>query len=65
LASALRALDERVAVGEKLRDKAIESQHTKSVGWWQRRIDETRREADTIRESIIRLARLVDEKAGD
>ena len=65
LASALRALDERIAVAEKLRDGAIESQHTRSVAWWQRRIDETRREADIIRESILRMEQVASEKAGD
>jgi two-component system, chemotaxis family, protein-glutamate methylesterase/glutaminase len=65
LASALRALDERVAVAEKLRDKAIESQHKKSISWWQRRIDETRREADIIRDSISRIERVAEEKADD
>ena len=65
LASALRALDERVAVAEKLRDKAMENQHTKSIAWWQRRIDETRREADIVRESIWRMEGVADEKAGD
>jgi two-component system chemotaxis response regulator CheB len=65
LGSALRALDERIAVAEKLRDKAIESQHTNSVVWWQRRIDETRREADIIRESIMRMEQVAGENTGD
>jgi two-component system, chemotaxis family, protein-glutamate methylesterase/glutaminase len=64
LASALRALDERVAIAEKLRDRAIESQHTSSVALWQSRIDETRREADTIRESILRMEQVPSEDTG-
>jgi len=55
LASALRALDERVAIAEKLRDKAIADQHLRSVEWWQRRVDETQREAEIIREAILRM----------
>jgi two-component system chemotaxis response regulator CheB len=55
LASALRALDERVAIAEKLRDKAIADQHLRSVEWWQRRVVETQREAEIIREAILRM----------
>src|SRR6185312_14108522 len=55
LGSALRALDERVAIAEKLRDKAIANRHLTSVEWWQRRVDETQREAEIIRESIERM----------
>jgi two-component system chemotaxis response regulator CheB len=61
LASALRALDERVAIADKLRDKAIADQHTRSVEWWQRRVDETRREAEIIREAILRMERVTGE----
>ena len=64
LGSALRALDERVAVVEKLRDKAIENQHTRSIAWWQGRIDETQREADIIRLSILRMEGVADKKIG-
>jgi two-component system chemotaxis response regulator CheB len=65
LGSALRALDERVAIAEKLRDKAIENRHLKSVEWWQRRVDETQREAEIIRESIERMEQGAGEKVGD
>jgi two-component system chemotaxis response regulator CheB len=64
LGSALRALDERVAVVKKLRDKAIENQHTRSIAWWQGRIDETQREADIIRLSILRMEGVADKKIG-
>jgi two-component system chemotaxis response regulator CheB len=64
LAAALRALDERVALAEKLRDKAIESQHKLSVDLWQRRVEETQRDAEIIRESIMRRDRVSAEKAG-
>src|SRR5262249_24114931 len=64
LASALRALDGRIAAAEKLRGKAIESRHTRFGDWWQRRVDETQREADIIRESIVRMERVVTEKVG-
>lgn len=62
LGSALRALDERVAIAEKLRDKAIHDQHKRSVEWWQRRVDETQREADIIREAILRMERVAADK---
>jgi two-component system, chemotaxis family, protein-glutamate methylesterase/glutaminase len=55
LASALRALDERIAITQKLRDKAAESGHNNSVDWWQSRVDETEREAEIIRQSIMRM----------
>src|SRR5215831_12624902 len=62
LASALRALDERIAVTEKLRDTARQSKHERTAGWWQTRVDETRREAEIIRESIFRMERIASEK---
>jgi two-component system, chemotaxis family, protein-glutamate methylesterase/glutaminase len=58
LASALRALDERIAITQKLRDKAAESGHNNSVDWWQSRVDETEREAEIIRQSIMRMEEL-------
>lgn len=64
LGSALRALDERVAIGEKLRDKAIESRRTRSVAWWQQRIDETRCEAEIIRQSILQMEQVATDKTG-
>lgn len=62
LGSALRALDERVAIAEKLRDSAAANQHRKSVELWQHRVDEAQREADIIRESLINLERAAGEK---
>lgn len=65
LGSALRALDERIAITEKLRDKAIENQHHNSSEWWQRRLDEIEREAEVIRESIRRMEQVAVEKAAE
>jgi len=65
LASALRALDERVAVAEKLRDKAVEDKHNRSVEWWQHRVEEARGETEIIREAILRMERVAGEKVGD
>jgi two-component system chemotaxis response regulator CheB len=62
LATALRALDERIALATKLRDKASESGHTLSIEMWQRRLDETQCDADIIRESIMRRDRVRTEK---
>jgi two-component system chemotaxis response regulator CheB len=58
LGSALRALDERIAVTQKLRDKAVASGHTQSAEWWTRSIEENEREADLIRASIVRMEEL-------
>jgi len=65
LGSALRALDERVAVAEKLRDRAIASHHKRSIALWQSRVDETRREANIIRESILRMEQVPSENSGN
>ena len=65
LATALRALDERIAITEKLRDKAIDSHHKTSAEWWQRRRDETQREADIIRDSIRRMERMAADNVDD
>jgi two-component system chemotaxis response regulator CheB len=59
LASALRALDERVAVTQTLRDKAVASGHNKSAEWWTLRNGEVEHEAEVIRESILRIEELI------
>jgi len=45
--------------------KAIENHHHKSVEWRQRRVDETQREAENIRELIERMEQGAGEKVGD
>ncbi|HEY1506132.1 MAG TPA: chemotaxis protein CheB [Stellaceae bacterium] len=62
LGSALRALDERIAITEKLHAKAADLRHNNSAEWWQRRLDDTRREAEVIREAIMRMERIGTEK---
>lgn len=55
LASALRTLDERIAITAQLRDKALAMGRKKSAAWWDKRIDEVTHEAEVIRASIARM----------
>jgi two-component system, chemotaxis family, protein-glutamate methylesterase/glutaminase len=55
LASALRALEERIAVAKKLHDQASDSGRIQSAKSWARKARELEGEADVIRTSIRRL----------
>jgi two-component system chemotaxis response regulator CheB len=58
LASALRALEERIAVAQKLHKQAADSGRIQSAESWSRKAREFEREADVIRTSIRRLDEL-------
>jgi two-component system chemotaxis response regulator CheB len=58
LASALRALEERVALARKLHGQAVDSGHRLLAQTWADRAREFEREMDTIRGSIRRMDRL-------
>jgi two-component system, chemotaxis family, protein-glutamate methylesterase/glutaminase len=63
LGSALRALEERVALTERLRKQASERGHNQSADVWTRRIEETEKETDALRKAIIRVDQLIDRAA--
>ena len=52
LAAALRALDERMALAQKLHKQAVDDGAQAMAELWSRRVGEYRREADVIRGSI-------------
>lgn len=58
LASALRALEERVALAQKLHDQAVESGHRLLAESWQQKAREFEREMNVIRDSIRRMDQL-------
>jgi two-component system, chemotaxis family, protein-glutamate methylesterase/glutaminase len=57
LATALRALNERVALLNKMRDEAGEKGRPNLVEWWSTQAHEFEREVDVIRDAIGRLER--------
>src|SRR5262245_28026943 len=63
LASALRALEERIALTEKLRWQASERGHNQSADLWARRIAEMERETDSLRKAIIRFDEVTERAA--
>jgi two-component system chemotaxis response regulator CheB len=63
LGSAIRALEERVALTEKLRKQASERGHNHSADVWSRKIEEIEKETDVLRETIIRLDEVIDRAA--
>src|SRR5262245_33326296 len=63
LASALRALEERIALTEKLRWHANDRGHNKSADIWTRRIEEIEKEADSLRRAIVRFDEVTERAA--
>lgn len=63
LGSALRALDEQVALTEKLRHEAAERGHQRVSAHWAQRKAETEREAGIIRAAIERADEIAPEAA--
>jgi two-component system chemotaxis response regulator CheB len=55
LASALRTLDERIALAEKLHKSANENGRVREAASWAEKAREFQREADVIRKSVKRL----------
>jgi two-component system, chemotaxis family, protein-glutamate methylesterase/glutaminase len=58
LASAQRALEERVAVARKLEKQAIDSGHRVLADTWAEKAREFQGEMDVIRDSILRMQRI-------
>jgi two-component system chemotaxis response regulator CheB len=54
LGSALRALEERTALIEKLRNQAVAQGHNQVAEHWTRKKEESEQETDVIRQAIIR-----------
>jgi two-component system, chemotaxis family, protein-glutamate methylesterase/glutaminase len=65
LASALRALDERVALVRKLAEQAAATGHNQLAESWARRRREFDHESDIINEAIQRLDRMVTKAAAE
>jgi len=65
LASALRALDERVALVRKLAEQASAAGHNQLAESWARRRREFDHESDIIDEAIQRLDRMVTKAAAE
>jgi two-component system, chemotaxis family, protein-glutamate methylesterase/glutaminase len=65
LASALRALDERSALADKLRSQAIRQGRTELAQIWAERQQDFTREAGTISEAIRRLDQVVVPRAAE
>jgi two-component system chemotaxis response regulator CheB len=63
LASALRALEERIALTEKLRWQASDRGHNQSADTWTRKIEEIEKEAGALRKTIIRIDELTNRAA--
>jgi two-component system chemotaxis response regulator CheB len=63
LGSALRALEERIAMTERLREHARQRGHNQSADAWSRRIQEIEKEADALRNAIIRIEEITDRAA--
>jgi len=60
LGSALRALEERIAMTERLRKQASDRGHNQSADIWMRRIEEIETEAEALRKAIIRVDEVLD-----
>jgi two-component system, chemotaxis family, protein-glutamate methylesterase/glutaminase len=63
LGSALRALEERIALTERLRKQASERGHNQSADIWTRRIEEIEKETDALRKAINRVDEVTDRAA--
>jgi two-component system chemotaxis response regulator CheB len=63
LGSALRALEERIAMTERLRAQASERGHNQSADTWGRKIEEIEKEADVLRKTIIRIDDILERAA--
>jgi two-component system chemotaxis response regulator CheB len=63
LGSALRALEERIALTERLRCQASGRGHNQSADMWMRKIEEIEKEADALRKTITRLDEVIDRAA--
>jgi two-component system chemotaxis response regulator CheB len=63
LGSALRALEERIALTEKLRWRASERGYNQSADTWARKIEEIEKEADSLRKAITRFDEVIDRAA--
>jgi two-component system chemotaxis response regulator CheB len=63
LGSAIRALEERVALTERLRARASERGHNHSADDWSRKIEEIEKETDTLRKTITRIDEVIDRAA--
>jgi two-component system, chemotaxis family, protein-glutamate methylesterase/glutaminase len=63
LGSALRALEERIALTERLRARACERGHNQSADIWTRKIEEIERETDVLRKTITRIDAAIDRAA--
>ena len=57
LGSALRTLEERVALTERLRKQASERGHKQTTDLWARKKAEIKQEAEVIRKAIERVER--------
>lgn len=55
LASAVRALEEKVALARKLRKQAIDSGHIHVQDTWGERVREYQRELDVVRDAMLRM----------
>jgi two-component system chemotaxis response regulator CheB len=63
LGSALRALEERIALTERLRARASERGHNHSADVWSRKIEEIEKETDVLRETLTRIDEVIDRAA--
>jgi two-component system chemotaxis response regulator CheB len=63
LGSALRALEERIAMTERLRTQASNRGHNQSANIWTRKIEEIEKETDTLRRTIARIDGVIDRAA--
>ena len=63
LGSALRALEERIALTERLRKQASDRGHNKSADLWTRRVEEIQKEADALRKVIIQFDEVTERAA--
>jgi two-component system chemotaxis response regulator CheB len=57
------ALEERIALTEKLRKQASDRGHNKSTDDWSRKIEEIEKETDTLRKTITRIDEVIDRAA--
>jgi len=63
LGSALRALEERTALTERLRTQASNRGHNHSADMWARKIEEIEKEAEVLRKTITRIDAVIDRAA--
>jgi two-component system, chemotaxis family, protein-glutamate methylesterase/glutaminase len=63
LGSALRALEERIALIETLRTQASSRGHNQSADVWTDKIEEIEKETDVLRETITRIDAVIDRPA--